>query len=363
MNLKSVELIEVKTGVILGLVGVLATGCSSAPTLQGSRCGPTPRLLVSAASYAPDAGGAGQNYVVGMAVDGSDLYFTVVVTSTTGALMHVSTSGGTATQLANGYQFQTPVVTPTGIIVGYVDQSTYTGGILSVPRSGGSATSLVDLGDDELVAPPVTDGTSVYFVTATGAIDTVPLTPGASPAVPTQLGSGNGVGGSLGVFGQLLLLNSGEINEIPIGASDAGGETTLLSGGSVIAPLSLSACGADACWLTGANVAAAAVEQLDPAAGTVSAVASLPDPVAGPTYLLFDGTSFFVVGSTWVIPPSGSIWTIERIPQQGGTAVAVATVPQSSILTGFAVDDACVYFSTPGGIYSLASSAEGVTVQ
>ena len=58
---------------------------------------------------------------------------------------------------------------------------------------------LVVLPGDELVPPPVTDGTSVYFATASGTVDAVPLTPGASPPAPTQLTSDYAIG--LGVSG------------------------------------------------------------------------------------------------------------------------------------------------------------------
>ena len=117
------------------------------------------------------------------------------------------------------------------------------------------------------------------------------------------------------------------------------------------------ACGSNMCWLAAANI-----EQIDPVVGTVTAVVSLPAPVANPGYLLFDGTSFFVVGTSTSAPASPTSWTLERIPPQGGTAVTVATLPASSVAGGFAVDDACVYFTTAAGIYSLSSSAAGVVV-
>ena len=213
--------------VIFGVVGILAAGCNSSKLAPDSgRCGPTPRLLVSAATWAPDGGG-GQNVVGGMAVDGTDLYFSLALHYPTGSLMHVSTSGGAATELANGDQFQAPVVTPTSVLVGIVDESSLAGGILSFPRNGGSSMPLVVLPGDELVPPPVTDGTSVYFATASGTVDAVPLTPGASPPAPTQLTSDYAIG--LGVFGQrlLVMVQNGRINEIPIGSTDAGGETML----------------------------------------------------------------------------------------------------------------------------------------
>ena len=42
--------------------------------------------------------------------------------------------------------------------------------------------------------------------------------------------------------------------------------------------------------------------------------------------------------------------------------MTVATLPASSVAGSFAVDDACVYFTTAAGIYSLSSSAAGVVV-
>src|SRR3954449_13559652 len=155
------DIVKVKllVRVSFGVVGILAAGCSSSKlAADNSRCGTTPRLLVSAATWARDGGG-GENAVGGMAVDGTDLYFSLMLHYPTGSLMHVSTSGGAATELASGDQFQAPVVTPTSVLVGIVDESSQAGGILSFPRNGGSSMPLVVLPDDELVPPPVTDGT------------------------------------------------------------------------------------------------------------------------------------------------------------------------------------------------------------
>ena len=346
---------------MLCTVAIVAAGCHSSDTLTSpkARCGMTPTLVTSAGSYTRD-GGATVNIVAGMAVDGSDLYFSVGYSLESGALMHVSTSGGPATELASGYAFQAPVVTPTSVLVGVTDSSTFKSGILSVPRKGGTATPLVDLGADEVIAPPVTDGTSVYFVTAYGFVDSAPLAPGASPATPTQLGSGHGSAHGIAVVGQQVLVNDAEISEFPIGATDAGRGTILGPTIDPTEPWSLTDCGTDACWLMAGD--ADLIEQFDPAAGTVTQVASLPDSVASGAFLLFDGPSFFVVGSP-AVTPAPSVYTIERIPQQGGAPVAVGTVPRSSLFgSGIVLDDACLYVATSTGIYSLSTSAAGAII-
>ena len=356
---------ELRLLVLLGAVGIAAAGChgADAPMPQTSRCGPTPRLLVSAASYWQADAGDGIANIVGMAVGGSDLYFSVAIDSTTvpmnpGALMHVSTYGGAATQLADGYQFQTPVVTPTSVIVGVLDESSLSGGILSIPRNGGSPTSLVVLPGDELSLPPVTDGTSVYFNTDAGAVEAVPLTPGGSPAVLAPQGSTYLVG--MGVFGQRLVLlhNGGRLDEIPIGSSDAGGETMLRQSPDPLGvPGSFISCGAAACWIGYSGV----IEELDPTSGAIS---MLPGgPIPGQVSLSFDGTNFFGVAESDPGTSARTV-TIERVPQQGGASVTVAILPPSAYNAAvLAVDDACVYFNTPTGIYSLSSSAQGVSVQ
>ena len=237
------------SGLLLGVAAMVATGCQG-ETLnpQNGRCGPTPRLLVSAASLpGPDAGGESAS-VAGMAVDGSDLYFAVAIgwadpnnllaePTVPGALMHVSTYGGSATQIATGYVFfQTPVVTPTSVIVSAGSASSNTDvGILAVPRDGGAATLLTTLSDDVLLTLPVTDGTSVYFTDGAG-VEAVPLASAGSPANPTRLSPEFPI--SLGVFGQrlLMLLATGEVESLPLGSGDAGTESLVGAGPPIRCP-------------------------------------------------------------------------------------------------------------------------------
>jgi hypothetical protein len=360
---------ELRLLAILGWLGIVAAGCHGADTLtpQSNRCGATPRLLVSAASYWQGDAGAGTASVGRMALDGSDLYFIVELDSTPpaaalppGALMHVSTQGGPVTQLADGYEFQQLFVTPTSIIVGVLDGSSLLGGILSVPRAGGAATPIAWFNDDFFFTPPVTDGTSFYFVDNAG-VRSVPLAAGAALASVTQVATGQPDG--LAVFAQrLLLLYRGSIiQEVPIGPSGPGAEAVL--GGGPVGDLqgSLIHCGANACWLTDDSMGDDAVQQMDPTSGATSTRVSVSGGTAYPDFFAFDGTNFFVLAVSGSSPSSA---TIERIPPQGGAPVTVANLPPSYYNTGgFAVDDACVYFTTAAGIYSLSSSAEGVSVQ
>src|SRR6185437_15829735 len=127
--------LSLRSGLLLGAAATVAMSChGESLEAQNGRCGPTPHLLASAAVFpAPDAAG---------------LYFSAAIgpigpapaqaPTMTGALMHVSTFGGAATQMASGYVFAAPaVVTPTSVIVEATNTSSIN--ILSVPRSGGAA--------------------------------------------------------------------------------------------------------------------------------------------------------------------------------------------------------------------------------
>jgi hypothetical protein len=358
---------ELRLLALFGWVGYVAAGCQGGDPLAPPTgpCGPTPRLLVSAANYWPGHASDGTGYLAGFALDGPDLYYSAVRATAQlairpGALMHVSKSGGATTQLADGYEFQIPIVTPTSVVVGVLDESSYAGGILSVPRRGGAATPIATFNDEIFRTPQVTDGISVYFVDNAG-VQSVPLAAGAAPASPTQVAAG--LRNGLAVFGQrLLLLAEGTITEIPIGSSGAGTETNLGHGPPGELPGSLLPCGANACWLTTDAVGDNVVEQIDLTSGAVSTVASAPrDSAANSRFFAFDGTNFFILVVSDSAPPGA---TIQRFSGVGAAPVIVANLSPSYLNTGgLAVDDACVYFTTAAGLYSLSSSAEGVSVE
>jgi hypothetical protein len=88
---------------------------------------------------------------------------------------------------------------------------------------------------------------------------------------------------------------------------------------------------------------------------STGAVAPVPAAVTEFSYLLFDGTDFFIIGRQGATQTT----SIARVPP-GGPPVIVATLPYQS--SGLAVDDACVYFGTPTGIFSLHKGAQNVVV-
>jgi hypothetical protein len=194
----------------------------------------------------------------------------------------------------------------------------------------------------------VTDGVSVYFVDSAG-VESVPLDSPTAAPTPTLLAAELPTG--IGVFGQHLLLleADGNVDSLPIGA-DAGGATTIGKGSAAI-PGSLVPCGASACWL-GTGV----IYQIDPATGPLTTLANLTGPVAAPSGLAYDGTSSFVSGQSG---PTATSSAIVSVSGASGAQVVVAMLPSSSAI---AVDDACVYFSTSTGIFSLLKSATGAVI-
>jgi hypothetical protein len=343
-------------------VGSLA-GCQGEKLVaDNGRCGPTPHLLVSAADYPVDAGvGSVQLGVTGMVLDGSDLYFAVNGPSASlpgslpaptvpGAVMRVSTYGGAPMQIAGGYAFQTPTLTPDSVLLGETPISSDRElSIASVSRAGGTPTILATVIDDMLNTSPVTDGTAVYFSDSHG-LESVPLAPASPPAAPTTVLS-QAPPANIGVFGQqlLLVMQAGDIEILPVATGDAGTSVTSPGLGPKPIPQTLTSCGGDACWLV-----AGAIEQVDPTAGSWTMI-GLSGSVVDPSGLVFDGKSFFLVGGSSAAAGAA----IVSVPSQGGPEFVVATLSSAGPI---AVDDACVYFGTPTGIFSLLKNADGVVV-
>jgi hypothetical protein len=348
-------------GVLLsGAASILMAGCHGSSLVpDNGRCGPTPKVLVSAGAYAGlfDAGSV-DDTVRAILLDGSDLYVVLQPTSlgpkmTSGSpdgVLRVSTYGGSSVLLASGAFLEAPAFTPTSVIVGEEDGQVDPTNIVSIPRDGSAPAILASLpGTDTLFTPMVTDGTSVYFAD-NGGVESVPVVPAATPATPTTLVA-NQVPSTLAVFGQRLLMffNDGEVDSLPIGA-DAG-VTTQIGQASAAVQGSVVSCGAAACWLGTGEI-----DQIDPASGPATTVAVLTGAVASASGLAFDGTTFFVSGQS---SPTATSSAIVSVPGGGGAQTVVATLPSS---TAIAVDDACVYFSTSTGIFSLLKSAQGIVV-
>ena len=348
------------TVAVSSAASISAAGCHSASLVtDNGRCGPTPRLLVGAAAYAGlfDAGSV-DDAVRTITLDGTDLYVVLqpaslgpkVTSGSPDGILRVSTYGGSPVLIASAAFLEGPAFTPTSLIVGEGVSETSPTNFLSIPRDGSAPAILASLpSTDTLYAAPVTDGTSVYFVDI-GGVESVPVVPAATPATPTTLVA-NQSPATLGLFGQRLLMffNDGEIDSLTIGA-DAG-VAAQIGKASAAVPGSVVSCDADACWLGTGEI-----DRIDPVAGPVATVAALTGPVGYPTGLAFDGTTFFVSGQS---SPTAISSAIVSVRASGGAQVLVATLPSSSAI---AVDDACLYFSTSTGIFSLLKSAMGAVI-
>jgi hypothetical protein len=338
----------------VALTTTLASGCRSQSLVNDNgRCGPLPKVLVPAGSYPQMSEAGAVPFTVGsLTLEGSDLYVVLdpaAPGASAGEVMRVSTRGGSPVLLAEGYLFTRPAFTPTSVILGYLDSNAGAASVAAFARDGNGGGALATFTGSAPLTPPVTDGLSVYFVDGAG-VESVPVDVAATPATPTLLATAFPT--TLGVFGQRLLMlePDGSVESSPIAADGGAGAT--LGKGSAAVPGSLVPCGAaGACWL-GTGV----IYQVDPAVGPLTPFAVLSGPVAAASGLAFDGTSFFVSGQSGSTAGSSAIVSL---PLAGGAQVVVATLPSS---TAIAVDDACVYFSTSTGIFSLLKSAVGAVI-
>jgi hypothetical protein len=269
-----------------------------------------------------------------------------------GSVMRVPLGGGQPTEVASGYLFNKPVLTTTSVILGegaVVSAANGSGDAIAlVPLSGGPPTTIVTLGNgDSLMTPPATDGTFVYYGDQEG-IQAVPLNPDAgSPftVIDTGLVGLDAVGplGSRLIF----ILPQGQVQSVPLPPMPDSAVASL----GKCAPGSddLMACGSSACWLAGTNT----IEKLDPLGGAPTTVATLTGAVADAYDIAFDGSNFYVIGTD-----DADGQSLERIPSDGGCPVVLARMPYGD-RPAVSVDDECVYWSNPEGIFSLATTADG----
>jgi hypothetical protein len=75
--------------------------------------------------------------------------------------------------------------------------------------------------------------------------------------------------------------------------------------------------------------------------------------------MVSDGRSFFIEGA---LRATNGTSTIARVSANGGPPAPLVTIPETYALGGLAVDDACVYFSTSNGIFSVAKTVVGESV-
>lgn len=337
---------------------MLMPSCAAPPATPPSddRCDVTPRLIVSADDFPrpPLAAAVGVSSIVPSA---PDLYYSLYAIDNSGIylsapLLRIALSGGDATVLASDAWYSGRLRLPGHIIVTATDTSQAGRGdaILDLPTSHEPMTTLFTLPSDDRIGNGfATDGMFVFF-DGRGGIEAVPLM-AAQPGTPALTLVPDAITDGLAVLGQQLFFSrpQGELQSVDLPARSDGAVTML--GRTGVAPVDLTACGNQVCWLDEVNNA---LEQIDPGGGAVTTLLTLTGELASAENLGFDGENFYVLGDD-----GANTETIARIPRAGGCAVPVVSMPRNSS-QAFAVDDECLYWSNTDGIFSIVKSAAGV---
>jgi hypothetical protein len=338
-------------GQALTAAGESAVASDQAPA--DGRCDLTPRLLVAASTYpVPQNAGPVKVDAWGLTVSGADLYYETYAIETSsragiflaGALLHVPVGGGLPAELATNYVLGTFIVSDTSLIVERDNAwpNMNADDVVSIPRAGGDPTSLFTFDvNDVPLAGPVTDGTFVYVSSAT-SVRAISL---ASPAQVTTVAMPQEAASGIAVLNGHLVMTfpQGDVKSLPVPLV-ANAAPTLVASGLPAGPGNVMRCGESVCWIAGG-----AIEKLDPLGGSVKTVATL----GGFFGAAFDGTSFFIVGSSSADEQNH---VLERLPAAGGKPTVLGTFHGGGAL---AVDDECLYWSSAQGIFSRAKTASG----
>jgi hypothetical protein len=304
------------------------------------KCTDTPSLLVDYIDQVPDSS-RGLVQMPEVAVNSTDLFYFFTTgrgDTKIGRLVRVPLRGGTPVPLAlvpglMNTQLQALVATPTGVIYAEGPHGDAGAGeILVVPSHGGEPRTLAPTAGraNGLVA----DDENLYFFDRE-ATKAVPLAGGDVRVVTDKLGAP-------GVVGDMLVLANGDgtISSVP----KQGGPLKLLASGPW-QPLAPIDCGGSACWLIIGVLGQLMRVGLD--GGTPEV---LIEGLSGMTHLVFNGKNFFVT-------LGGGGLGIYRIPAEGNEATAIVT---GTGISGLALDDECLYWSSFYGIFSLALRAADV---
>ena len=79
-------------------------------------------------------------------------------------------------------------------------------------------------------------------------------------------------------------------------------------------------------------------------------------PVAEPEEIVFDGTTFYALGSA---DGFESTMSVGRIPTNGDPITALVTMPVDWWGGEIAVDDTCLYWANGEGIFTIDKTATG----
>jgi len=345
------------------------TGPAAAP--PDGRCGLTPRMLVPASSIpVPTDAGTVTVGVGSIAVSPSALYYTTIVVENNlqgsilaGSLMSIPLGGGEPTQVASSGLYMKPLMTATGAIVGvWGGIASNPGGdsIIFVPFSGGPPVVLAALANGFALGNGIaTDGKFVYYSDQDvegnmGGVEATPLDAAdAGQVIVVAAGPYPYVFPDvIGAFGQRLMFifPQGEIQSVAL-PPQANSPVTML-GVTAPGPGDLVPCGTDACWLGGD------IDEIEPIDGGPIKVHSLIGPVASAWDYAFDGTSFYVMGSSGGVALP-AVQSLARIPfGRGDDPVVMVNMPYHND-GAVTVDDECVYWSNSEGIFNLSKTAQG----
>jgi hypothetical protein len=290
--------------------------------------------------------------------------------------MRVPLAGGLPTEIASGFQFTKPTFTATSVILGEINAypNSDNDAIVSVPLAGGSPTSIVSLPGgglptgDVLLGNPVSDGAYVYFEDSYG-IEAVPLAGGPGGAAMALLNS-LGSQGDLAIFGQQLIFLQGfDVDSISLPAQANSPVATLATFDGSAQPQSMPPapssfasqfrpCGSEVCWLE-IPAGSEKIGRMDPAGAGVVERIQVPAGLFPIRDFVFDGMHFFMLtGHSDETTPV----QLARLNLDGSDPAILATM-SPGMSGAVAVDDECVYWSNPLGIFNLAKTAEGPFAQ
>ena len=311
-----------------------------------------------------DAGPVSQVGVAGITATTSDLYYAVSALMAGlpgrflgGSFMRVPLGGGPSTLVASADLFvNRPVLTATRLIVTASNPDGYS--IISVPLAGGPPTTVLKLPTEVAVGNGLaTDGTYVYFA-GMGRVPSVqavalPADSGSPPTMTLIAATGVQVPDGLTVLGQQLIvaLSQGGIESVPLPPRPNSPVTMLADCGRAAwaGYKGFFACGSNACWLDDDGT----LNEISPSGNVATKIPAQTGPLGSPFDVAFDGTSFFMMGSRGLV----------RFPADGGDPVILVNTPNTASSAAVAVDDECVYWSNPQGIFSLAKVAQGSILQ
>ena len=323
------------------------------------RCGLTPKMIVSASTLPKSSGTQAVDVGFGwLFATGPNLYYSTYTVETSrsgqftgGTLSQVPIGGGPPTELASDYLFQRPLLTATDLIFAASGVPSNQGDvIMSLPLSGGAMTTRIMLNDD-IVNGFATDGEYIYFSEGSG-IKAISVAPDAGSSDVISLVPGLSANVIFPFEHELIFAYpQGQVASIPL-PPHANSPIKML-GTCPVGPTDIMRCGPNACWLAVGST----IEQIKPDASP-TALVTLTGSFSDALGVAFDETDAYVRAKDF----QNGVEVVERVPLDGSAPVVLVRMPASRT-EAIAVDDACVYWATADGIFSLTKTSHGIFQQ